>query len=204
MRTRELTERQKEILRFILDRIEERGAPPTMREIADYFHLASPASVKVHLEALEKKGFIRRRAWTARGIEPVKEKIRRLFWRREGIPLVGRVAAGKPILAEENIEEVLPLKGLFPASEELFALRVQGDSMIEAGIYEGDLLVVRPQPTAEDGEIVVAILDDEGTVKRYFREGDRVRLEPANPNYSPIVTGEARVVGKVIGLIRRF
>ena len=204
MTTRELTERQREILRYILDRIEERGAPPTMREIADHFGLSSPASVKVHLDALEKKGFIKRREWTARGIEPVKERIRRLFWQQEGIPLVGRVAAGKPILAEENIEEVLPLKGLFPANEDLFALRVQGDSMIEAGIFEGDLVVVRPQPTAEDGEIVVAILDDEGTVKRYFREGDRVRLEPANSNYSPIITREARVVGKVIGLIRRF
>jgi repressor LexA len=138
----------------------------------------------------------------ARGIELVQDQVRRLFWMREGIPLVGRVAAGRPILAEENIEEVLRLEGLFPADQELFTLRVQGDSMIEAGIQEGDILIVRPQPTAEDGEIVVAILDDEGTVKRLRRAPDGIILEPANHNYEPIFTREARIVGVVIGLVR--
>jgi repressor LexA len=200
----ELTEKQRQILGFIVERIAERGAPPTMREIAERFGFASPASVKGHLEALEKKGFIQRREWTARGIELVKERVSKLFWEREGIPLVGRVAAGRPILAEENIEEVLKLEGLFPVDQGLFALRVQGDSMIEAGILEGDILIVRPQPTAEIGDIVVAILGEEGTVKRFGRAGDHIRLEPANPNHLPIVTREARIVGVVLGVIRRI
>jgi repressor LexA len=160
--------------------------------------------VKGHLEALEKKGFIQRRSWTARGIELIKENVNRLFWNREGIPLVGRVAAGQPILAEENIEDVLKLEGLFPMDQGLFALRVQGDSMIEAGILEGDILIVRPQPTADVGDIVVAILGEEGTVKRFGRAGDHIRLEPANSKYLPIVTREARIVGVVIGVIRHL
>ncbi len=201
---RELTEKQRQVLRFIVDCIEERGAPPTLREIAARFSFASPASVKGHLEALERKGFIRRREWTARGIEPVKERVRRLFWEREGIPLVGRVAAGRPILAEENIEDVLKLEGLFPTDQGLFALRVKGDSMIEAGILEGDILIVRPQPTADIGDIVVATLGEEGTVKRFGRSGDHIKLEPANKNYLPIVTHEARIVGVVIGVIRHL
>lgn len=199
---RELTEKQRQILEFIVERIEERGAPPTMREIADRFAFASTASVKGHLDALEKKGFIQRREWTARGIELIKERVERLFG--GGIPLVGRVAAGQPILAEENIEDVLKLEGLFPTDQELFALRVQGDSMIDAGILEGDILIVRPQPTADVGDIVVAILGEEGTVKRFGRAGDHIRLEPANPNYLPIVTREARIVGVVIGVIRHL
>lgn len=202
--TQGLTEKQRQILEFIVERMAERGAPPTMREIADRFGFASPASVKGHLDALEKKGFIQRREWTARGIELVKERVEKLFWEREGIPLVGRVAAGQPILAEENIEDVLKLEGLFPTDQGLFALRVQGDSMIEAGILEGDVLVVRPQPTADVGDIVVAILGEEGTVKRFGRAGDHIRLEPANRNYLPIVTREARIAGVVVGVIRRL
>jgi len=132
----------------------------------------------------------------------IQEKVRKLFWNLQGIPLVGRVAAGQPILAQENIEDVLELKGMFPRDNDLFALRVKGDSMIEAGIIENDLIIVRPQQTANIGEIVVAIIDDEGTVKRFGQAGDHIRLEPANKNYLPIITKEARIVGKVIGLIR--
>jgi repressor LexA len=202
--TDELTPKQRQILEYIVDMIEGRGSAPTLREIADRFGFTSPASAKSHLQALEKKGYIQRRAWSARGIELVKERVQRVFWRREGIPLVGRVAAGKPILAEENIEEVLKLQGIFPHDEDLFALRVQGDSMIEAGIFEGDILIVRQQPTANVGDIVVALIGDEGTVKRYGRAGDHIRLEPANAKYPPIITSEARVAGKVIGVIRRL
>ncbi len=198
----DLTEKQRQILEFILKFIEERGAPPTLREITERFEMSSPASAQGHLEALEKKGYIRRRGFSARGIEPIWEKIRRLFWQRQGIPLVGRVAAGKPILAEENIEDVLTLEGLFHKDENLFALRVQGDSMIEAGIFENDILIVRQQPTAEVGEIVVAIVGDEGTVKRLSRASDRMLLEPANPKYKPIIAEEIRIVGKVIGVVR--
>lgn len=198
----DLTDRQRQILEFILEFIEERGAPPTLREITERFEMSSLASAQGHLEALEKKGYIRRRGFSARGIEPVWEKIRRLFWQRHGIPLVGRVSAGKPILAEENIEDVLTLEGIFPKDERLFALRVQGDSMIEAGIFENDILIVRQQSTADIGDIVVVIMGDEGTVKRLGRSGDRMLLESANPKYQPIIVEEARIVGKVIGVVR--
>ncbi len=199
---RELTEKQRQILEFVVDFMEDKGVTPTMREIASRFGFSAPASVRRHLEALEKKGYIRRHEGRARGIEPIRERIRRLFWQRDGIPLVGQVAAGQPILAEENIEDVLQLEGLFPTEQGLFALRVKGDSMIEAGILEGDLLVVRPQPTANVGDIVVALLGDEGTVKRFGRAGDHIRLEPANKDYLPIITQDARVVGVVVGLVR--
>lgn len=198
----ELTEKQRQILEFILKFIEERGAPPTLREITERFEMSSPASAQGHLEALKKKGYIRRRGFSARGIEPIWERIRRLFWQRQGIPLVGRVAAGKPILAEENIEDVLTLEDLFHKDGNLFALRVQGDSMIEAGIFENDILIVRQQATADTGDVVVAIVGDEGTVKRLSWVGDRMLLEPANPKYPPIIAEEARIVGKVIGVIR--
>lgn len=200
---RGLTDKQRKILEFIIDFLKERGAPPTIREIAGRFGFSSPASVLRHLLALERKGFIRRREYTARGIELVKESVRRLFL-DEGIPLVGRVAAGRPILAEENIEEVLKLEGLFPSDQGLFALKVRGDSMIEAGILEGDILIVRPQPTAQIGDIVVAILGDEGTVKRFGRAGDHIKLESANEKYPPIVTSDARIVGVVIGVVRKL
>ena len=202
-----LTPRQKQILKFILDHTERFGSSPTLREIADHFGFSGPASVRPHLQALEKKGFIRRHEHRARGIELVWEKVKEIFWQRVGIPLVGRVAAGRPILAEENIEEVLDLKGLFPEArhERLFALRVQGDSMVGAGILEGDIVIVRPQPEAQDGDIVVAIVnEEEGTIKRFFRERDRVRLEPANLGYKPIRTRNVRIVGKVIGVVRHL
>ena len=202
--SRELTEKQRQILQFVVEFMEDSGVTPTMREIASRFGFSAPASVGRHLDALEKKGYIRRHEGRARGIELIKEQVRRLFWQRTGIPLVGQVAAGTPILAEENIEDILQLDGLFPMEEGLFALRVKGDSMIEAGILEGDLLVVRPQPTANVGDIVVAMLGDEGTVKRFGRAGDHIRLEPANKDYFPIITRDARVVGLVVGLVRHM
>ena len=202
-----LTPKQTEILEFILDRLDGRGAAPTIREIADRFGFASPGSVQRHLDALEKKGFIRRREGASRGIEPVWETVREVFWRRFGIPVVGRVAAGAPILAEANIEQVLDLTDLFPNDDELFALRVQGDSMIEAGIFEGDFVILRPQPTAEAGQIVAAIVEDgdaEGTIKRFNRRGDQIVLEPANSNYQPIVADNVRIAGVALGVVRRF
>jgi len=202
-----LTTKQKQILEFILDCLDDRGAAPTIREIAERFGYASPGSVQRHLDALEKKRFIRRREGAARGIEPIWENVREVFWRRFGIPVVGRVAAGEPILAEENIEQVLDLKDLFPNDDELFALRVEGDSMIEAGIFEGDLVILRLQPTAEIGQIVAAIIEDgeaEGTVKYFSRRGDQIVLEPANPNYSPILADNVRIVGVALGVVRRF
>ena len=199
---RELTETQKKILSFIVDHVEGEGSPPTIREISGHFGYSAPTSARTHLQALEKKGYVKLHQGRARGIELIQEKVRKLFWNLQGIPLVGRVAAGQPILAEENIEDVLELKGMFPQENDLFALRVKGDSMIEAGIIENDLIIVRPQQTANIGDIVVAIIDDEGTVKRFGQAGDHIRLEPANKNYLPIITRDARVVGKVIGLVR--
>ncbi len=202
-----LTEKQVRFLEFILDYREEQGTAPTIQEMADHFGYASPGSVQRYLEALEKKGYIRRRERLARGVELIWENVRKVFWQRMGIPVVGRVAAGSPILAEANIEEVLDLQDLFPNDDELFALRVEGDSMVEAGILEGDLVVLRPQPTADSGQIVAAIVDNgepEGTVKRFNRRGDQVVLEPANPNYQPIVADDVRIVGVALGVVRRF
>jgi repressor LexA len=199
-----LTRRQKEILQFIADCVKHQGAPPTVREIASWCGMRSPASAQRHLRALEAKGFLRRRPGAARGIELIQDRVKRLFWRQEGIPLLGRVAAGEPLWAEENIESVLQLEGLFPTDQRCFALRVQGDSMSGAGILDGDLLIVRPQPWADVGEIVVALLDsEEGVVKRLARATDReVVLESANPAYPPIRTREVQIVGVVLGLIR--
>ncbi|MCR4404830.1 MAG: transcriptional repressor LexA [Candidatus Acetothermia bacterium] len=199
-----LTERQQQVLEFIVRAVDERGLPPTIREIGRRFGLASTVTVWQHLRALERKGYIRRREGQARGIELVQEQVRKLFLNRHQIPLVGRVAAGKPILAVENIEGFLSLEELFPG-EGNFALRVQGDSMKEADIKHGDILIVRQQPTAEVGEIVVAIVnEEEATVKRLARIGGRLYLKPANDRYEPIPAEGARIVGKVIGSLRRF
>lgn len=202
--TRELTETQHQILNFIVERAENEGVPPSLREICDHFGYSVPTTARNHLKALEAKGFLRLHKGRARGIELVHERVRKALWSTRGIPLVGHVAAGRPIVAEENIEEVLEMKGLFPQDQGLFALRVKGDSMIEAGILENDVIIVKPQSTARVGDIVVAIIDDEGTVKRYGQAGDHIRLEPANRNYLPIITKEARIVGLVVGVIRHM
>lgn len=200
----DLTERQYKILEFIVETIQERGWPPTLKEIGAHFSIASSRGVRDHLAALQRKGYIIRKPWTSRGIELVQEKVRRLFFSRLGIPLVGRVAAGKPILAVENIEDVLTFERLFPKDERIFALRVEGDSMEEAGIFAGDILFVRQQSTAEIGDIVVALIGDEATVKRFGRAGDHIRLESANPKYQPIIVKDAQIVGKVIKILREI
>lgn len=202
----ELTKRQHLILEFIVGIVEERGLPPTIREIGERFNIASTNGVWRHLQALERKGYIKRREGLARGIELVPERVRQLFYGRYHLPLVGRVAAGEPVLAVENIEGLLSLEELFPA-EEGFALRIQGDSMKDAGIFPGDIVIVRQQPTAEAGEVVVAIVnEEEATVKRLAQpeKSGEVRLEPANPRYDPIVSRDVQIVGKVIGVIRQL
>lgn len=201
-----LTQKQTMVLEFILDAVERHGSAPTIQEIGNRFGDAV-GTVQGHLRALEKKNYIRRREGASRGTELVWENVRRVFWQRFGVPVVGRAAAGEPILAEENIEEILDLQDLFPNDRELFALRVEGDSMVEAGIFEGDLVVLRPQPTAEIGQIVAAIVEDgdaEGTIKRFNRRGDQIVLEPANASHPPIVADNVRVVGVAVGLVRRF
>ncbi|PZN10227.1 MAG: repressor LexA [Bacillota bacterium] len=198
----ELTKRQRQILEYIKTCIRERGYPPSVREIGEAVGLKSTSTVHAYLSRLEQKGFIRRDPTKPRAIEVIDEAIARS--RTVAVPLVGQVTAGQPILAVENIEDVLPLPaGLVPDSE-VFALRIRGNSMIGAGILDGDYAIVRRQDTAENGDIVVALIDDEATVKRFFREHDRIRLQPENPAMEPIYVREARILGKVVALLRRL
>lgn len=197
MRT-ELTEKQQQILDFIVERVSEQGLPPTLREIAERFGLQSVRSVQTHLDALAKKGFIRRLAGKSRGIELVREKVR-----RPGIPIVGHISAGRPIPALEDIQGIVDLDVLFKKDERPFALRVQGDSMVEAGIFAGDLVIVQPRSYAEPGEIVVALKDDEATVKYFAVIDGKPTLVPANARYAPTPLGEGQIVGRVVGVLRQ-
>jgi len=198
MRT-ELTEKQRQILEFIVERVSEQGLPPTLREIAEKFGLQSVRSAQTHLDALAKKGFIRRLAGKSRGIELVRERVP-----RQGIPIVGHIAAGRPIPASEDIQGSLDLNVLFGKDERPFALRVQGDSMIGAGIFAGDLVIVQPRSYAEPGEIVVALKDDEATVKYFAMIEGKPTLVPANSSYAPAPLGEGQIVGRVVGVLRQI
>ena len=191
-----LTSKQKQVLDFILERVHTVGSPPTIREIAQHFDFSSTGSPRVHLKALARKGYLRLNSRVARGIEVLARAI--------GIPIVGRVKAGGPELAVEDVEDYLDLSRVFPREETIFALRVRGDSMIGVGIMDGDLAIVNRQPSAGEGEIVVALIEEEATVKRFFKEPRGVRLEPANPAYEPIVSKDAVIVGKVIGVVRGY
>lgn len=193
-----LTEKQRQILDFIVERVSEQGMPPTLREIASHFGLQSIRSVQTHLDALEKKAFIRRLAGKSRGIELVREKVR-----RPGIPIVGHIAAGRPIPAVEDIQGTLDLDVFFGRDERPFALRVRGDSMTGAGIFEGDLVIVQPRQTAEPGEMVVALKDDEATVKFFALVHGEPTLVSANANYAPVPLGEGQIVGRVVGVLRQ-
>jgi len=191
-----LTPKQRQVLNFILERLHTMGSPPTIREIARHFGFSSTGSPRVHLRALARKGYLRLNPQISRGIEVLAQAI--------GIPIVGRVKAGGLELAVEDVEGYLDLSRVFPYEETIFALRVRGDSMVGAGIMDGDLAIVRRQPLAEEGEIVVALIGEEATVKRFFKEPQGIRLEPANPAYEPILSKDAIIVGKVIGLIRGY
>ena len=206
---RELTARQREILDFIRAEIHRRGFPPSVREIGDAVGLSSSSTVHSHLAALEAKGLLRRDPAKPRALEVLdyRDTERGVDYESvQAVPLVGQVAAGAPILAAENIEATLPLPSSF-AGEETFILRVKGESMIEAGILDGDFVVVRQQSTASNGDIVVAMINEEATVKRFFREGDRVRLQPENSALEPIYADEHAdfaILGKVTALFRRI
>jgi repressor LexA len=197
-----LTRRQQQILDYIEDQVEAKGYPPSVREIGSAIGLSSSSTVHSHLTALERKGLVKR--------DPTKPRALLLANRRPAraagtvtVPLIGQVAAGSPVLAVENIEdEVVWPQGLTP--EPSFALRVKGDSMIDDGIHDGDIVLVRQQASADNGDTVVALIEDEATVKRFYKEKGRARLEPANPAYQPIYSSELAIVGKVVGLIRRF
>jgi repressor LexA len=196
-----LNERAKEILAFIQRFRKERGSAPTIREIGEHFRISSTNGVRYYLNMLEKSGYIRRNRKISRGIGPTGPAA----VRPAGIPILGRVAAGQPILAEENLSDRLDVADMFGQTEELFALQVRGDSMIDAGILQGDYVIVRKQETARAGEIVVALIEDEATVKRYQPKRGRIELVAENPRYEPIVVEPEqnfRVLGTVRGVIR--
>lgn len=194
-----LTARQEQVLGFIREFTHANGYPPTVREIGSELELSSPSTVHVHLGNLERLGFIRRDPTKPRALELVDEP-RPL----RPLPLIGQVAAGTPILAEQNVEDYIEVPALLRRSDDDFLLRVEGDSMIDAGIHNDDLIVVHRQATADNGEIVVALVGDEATTKRFFREAGRIRLQPANDLYEPIILDQVELVGKVVGVLRRL
>lgn len=206
-----LTERQRRVIEVIRDSVQRRGYPPSMREIGQAVGLSSTSSVAHQLMALERKGFLRRdphrpRAYEVRGVEVARPNTAEAAGRPSTsyVPLVGRIAAGGPILAEQTVEDVFPLPRQLVGDGELFALTVRGDSMIEAAICDGDYVTVRRQPVAENGDIVAAMIDGEATVKRLKREDGRIWLMPHNPAYDPIPGDNATILGKVVAVMRRL
>ena len=206
--TQDLTDRQRQILDLITTTVNARGYPPSVREIGDAVGLSSPSTVHSHLSALEKAGYLRRDPSKPRAIEVIDDGTPETALQRapvRDVPLVGSIAAGSPILAEEDIEEIYPLPTELVGHDPVFLLRVRGDSMVDAGIFEDDYVVVRRQPTANDGEIVAALVaDEEATVKRLRNKDGRVILESENPAYAPMVFTEGvEILGIVIALLRR-
>lgn len=216
--TKKITKKQKAVLDFITKTIDETGIAPTVRDICDGLGLSSPSTVHVHLNTLEDKGYIHRdrlksRCITVVGHEraaaPAAEKEPPLgqgeFSNVVSLPVVGNVAAGQPILADQNITDTIPLPTEIVGDSSSFLLKVRGDSMIEIGINDGDFVVVKEQPTANNGDIVVAVVDDGATVKRFFKESDHVRLQPENSSMEPIIVRDnVSIAGKVVALFRRL
>jgi len=204
----DLTKRQQEIFDFIRKYSAKYGYPPTVRDIGKAVGLASSSTVHAHLANLEKIGLLRRDPSKPRAIElldravgSAMESVRSIV-SSDGLPLVGSVAAGQPVLAEDNVEEYVPVPDIAGGEDGEYLLRIKGESMKDAGILEGDIVVVHQQDTANDGEIVVALLGEEATVKRYFRESDHIRLQPENETMEPIRSKEVKVLGRVVGLMR--
>jgi repressor LexA len=196
-----LTKRQQEIFDFIKRYSAKHGYPPTVRDIGRAIGLTSSSTVHAHLANLEKLGILRRDPTKPRALELLIDKAKAAV--SPGLPVVGRVAAGQPILAEENIEEYVEVPNIAGGDQGEYLLKVAGDSMKNAGILEDDHVVVRPQDTARDGEIVVALVGDEATVKRFFKEKDHIRLQPENDALEPIRVKDVRVLGRVVGVCRR-
>ena len=199
-----LTRRQQEILTFVRRYTDAHGYPPSVREIGQALGLTSSSTVHSHLSALEKKGYLRRDPSKPRALEILKDEREVTVKKVVPLPVVGQVTAGLPILAQQNIEDYFPLPQDFVRSEECFILKVRGDSMVDAGIFDGDMLVVRKQQTAKDRDIVVARMEDEATVKRFFREDGRIRLQPENPRMAPIITRDVAIEGVALAVIHRL
>ena len=197
-----ITQKQSEILEYIKSQILNKGYPPSVRDICQAVNLKSTSSVHAHLETLEKNGYIRRDPTKSRTIEIIDDNFN--LSRREvvNIPLLGQVAAGQPLLAVENITGYFPIPSEYMPGGEVFMLKVKGDSMINMGIYEGDQIIVRKQNTASNGEVIVALVDDSATVKRFYKENGHIRLQPENDFMDPIIVDDCEILGKVIGLIR--
>ena len=211
MKNLALTERQSEILKFIILNKEKFGYPPSIPEIQEKFSFKSPNAVQDHLEALERKGYISRRAHKARSIEVLVYATSNENDKNNAIeiPIVGEISAGRPILTQENIEGTIVVdKSIIKNSNGIFALRVKGDSMINAGILNGDYVIASQQPDAEQGDIVVALIEDEATVKRFYKEKNRIRLQPENDTMEPIIIksneNSVKIIGKIKGVIRKI
>ena len=196
-------DKQTEIYEFIKKQILEKGYPPSVREICKGVGLSSTSTVHGHLERLEKKGLIRRDSTKPRAIEILKEPM--IKKEIVNIPIIGKVPAGPPILAVENIEDTFPMSlNFMPSNRELFMLSVTGESMIEAGILDGDLAIIEKTDYAQNGDIVVALIDNEATLKRFFKEKNFIRLQPENKSMAPIIVENCKIIGKLVGLFRRY
>ena len=197
-----ISAKQLEILEYIKSQILERGFPPAVRDICEAVHLKSTSSVHSHLETLEKNGYIRRDPTKPRAIEILDDNFN--FIRREmvNVPIVGRVAAGEPLLAEQNIENYFPIPMEYMPNKQTFMLKVQGESMINGGILDGDYVLVEERETTCDGEMVVALIEDGATVKTFYKEEENIRLQPENDTMEPIIVSDCTVLGKVIGVFR--
>ena len=204
MARRKISEKQKEILEYIKSEILNRGYPPAVRDICEAVHLKSTSSVHSHLETLEKNGYIRRDPTKPRAIEIIDDTFNLLRREVVNVPLLGRVAAGRPLLAMENIESYFPVPAEYMPNEDSFILKVKGESMINAGILDGDNIVVQKQSTAQNGDMVVALIEDSATVKTFYKEDGYYRLQPENDSMDPILVDECRILGKVFGVIRFF
>jgi repressor LexA len=199
-----ITKKQEEILAYIKEEILQRGYPPSVREICEAVHLKSTSSVHAHLETMEKNGYIRRDPTKPRAIEIIDDHFQ--LARRElvNVPILGKVAAGEPIFADQNIEDYFPIPVEYMPNEDTFMLKVQGESMINAGILDGDTVIVKRQSTARNGEIVVALIEDGATVKTFYKESDHYRLQPENPDMDPIIVKDLSILGKVFGVFRFY
>ena len=199
----QLTEKQKRVLKFIEQEVARCNYPPSVREIGKALGISSTATVHAFLDILENKGYILRMPTKPRAIQLLRDTAGNAERKCAFVPLVGRITAGQPILAEENREGYFPVPSQISSGEDIFVLEVNGDSMIGAGINDGDYVMIRHQNSAENGEIVAVLIEDEATVKRFFREQDSYRLQPENDAYEPIIVQQADILGKVIGLFRK-
>lgn len=204
MGTGKITDKQREILEYMKEQILSKGYPPSVREICTAVHLKSTSSVHSHLETLEKNGYIRRNPTKPRAIEIVDDTFQ--LTRRElvNVPILGKVAAGQPLLADNNINGYFPIPPEYVHNAQTFMLTVRGESMINAGIFDGDLILVEQTSVARNGDIVVALIDDSATVKTFYKEDHYIRLQPENDTMDPIIVQDCMIMGKVIGLYRQF